>query len=120
MTTLTLTYTRFQKRVESSINSIELPSVNWRVVCFLGFFASLSLIIFYIFQINALTQGYYLINSYEKQVNQLLEEKNNLDISFAESSFLGQALEKTKALNFQRAISIKYIQIPDNLLAKSK
>jgi len=54
-----------------------------------------------------------LTNSYEKQISQLSEENKNLEISFAESSFLGQALIKIKALNFQKTTSVKYIQILD-------
>ena len=29
----------------------------------------------------------------------------------------GQALEKIQALNFQKTVSVKYIQIPDNSVA---
>jgi hypothetical protein len=120
MTTLALTYTRVQKKVQSKVNSIEIPQVNWKAVCLVGFFITLSLLIFYIWQINDLTKGYYLTNSYEKQIGQLSQENRNLEISFAESSFLGQALEKIQALNFQKTVSVKYIQIPEGALAIAK
>ena len=120
MTTLALTYTRIQKKVRSGIDSVNLPSVNWKAVCFFGFFITLSLLIFYAWQVNNLTQGFYLVNSYEKQISKLSDENKNLQISFAESSFLGEALVKIKALNFEKTTSVKYIQIPDNSLAKAK
>jgi hypothetical protein len=60
--------------------------------------------------------GSYLITSYEKQVNKLSDENKNLEVSFAENSFLGQVQQKIQALNFQKATSIKYIQILDNSL----
>ena len=120
MTTLALTFTRVQKKVQSGIDSVSLPLINWRAICFFGFFIILSLLIFYAWQINNLTQGFYLINSYEKQISKLSDENKNLQISFAESSFLGEALAKIKTLNFEKTTSVKYIQIPDNFLAKAK
>ena len=113
MTTATLSFSKVQKNLQARIDSIDLPLVNWRVVCFVGFFVSLALLIFYVWQINDLTRGSYLINSYEKQISKLSEENKNLQISFAESSFLGQALSKIQALNFQKTTSVKYIQMLD-------
>ena len=78
----------------------------------------LGLLVFYVWQVNELTAGSYLVNSYEKQITKLSDENKNLQISFAESSFLGRALEKIQALNFQKTTSVKYIQVPDNFLAK--
>lgn len=76
---------------------------------------SLALLVFYVVQINNLARGFYQINSYEKQISTLSEENKNLQVSFAENSFLGQALEKIQALNFQKttATSVKYMQILD-------
>lgn len=109
MTTAVLNYLRVQ-------NFPELK-VNWKVICLAGFFMTLMLLIFYVWQINDLTRGSYLLNSYEKQIKQLTEENKNLEVSFAESSFLGQALQKIQALNFEKVTSVKYIQIPDSSVA---
>ena len=109
MTTLALSIKRVQK--------IEMPIINWKAVCFVGFFTGLALLVFYVWQINDLTRGSYLINTYEKQISQLSDENKNLQVSFAENSFLGQALVKIQALNFQKTTSVKYIQIPDNSVA---
>lgn len=111
MTTAVLNLYKVQKKIKTGIDSIDVPRLNWKAICFVGFFVSLSLLVFYVWQITGLTQGSYLINSYEKQINKLSEENNNLQISFAESSFLGQALSKIQALNFQKAVSVKYLQI---------
>jgi hypothetical protein len=99
--------------VNAKINSISLLTINWKTVCFTGFFISLALLVFYVCQINDLTRGSYLINSYDKQINKLSEENKNLEVSFAENSFLGQALVKIQALNFQKTTSVKYINILD-------
>jgi hypothetical protein len=117
MTTATLSFYRVQKNLQAKISSVSFPSINWKAVCFAGFFMSLALLVFYVWQINDLTRGSYLINSYEKQISKLSEENKNLEISFAESSFLGQALNKIQALNFQKTTSVKYIQILDNSVA---
>ena len=79
-----------------------------------GILMSSALLVFYVCQINDLTKGYYTINGYQKQINMLSEENKNLEISFAENSFLGQALLKIQALNFQKNSSVKYIKILDN------
>jgi len=122
MTTATLSFYKVQKNLQAKINSVDLPAINWKAVCFIGFFISLILLVFYVWQINNLTTGSYLINSYEKQISKLSEENKNLEISFAESSFLGQAIEKIQALNFKKTTLVKYLQIPapDNSVAIAK
>ena len=120
MTTATLSYLRVQKRIQTKVDSIDLPVVNWKTVCFVGFFASLALLVFYVCQINDLTRGSYLANNYENQISKLSEENKTLEVSFAESSFLGQALDKIQALNFQKTVSVKYIQFADNSVATIK
>lgn len=81
---------------------------------------SFLLLVFYVWQINDLTKSSYLVNSYEKQITKLSDENKNLEVSFAENSYLGQALVKIKALNFQKTVAVKYIQIPDNSVATAK
>ena len=114
MTTATLSYYRVQRNLKAKINSVNLPAIDWKKVCFIGFFMGSALLVFYVWQINDLTRGSYLINTYEKQINALSGENKNLEISFAESSFLGQTLSKIQALNFQKTTSVKYIQILDS------
>ena len=120
MTTALLSFYRVQKSLKAKARSIDLPLINWKLVCVIGFFMTLSLLVFYVWQINDLTRGYYLINNYEKQVGRLTDENKNLEVSSAESSFLGQALLKIQALNFQKTISVKYIQIADSSVATAQ
>jgi len=105
--------------VLSKISSIEFPEINWKAVCFLGFFIILILLGLYVWLVNDLTKGSYSVINLEKQINKLSEENKGLEISFAESSFLGQALLKAQALNFQKTTLIKYIKILDNSVAKA-
>ncbi len=111
MTTIALNYYKVQKNIQEKVDSIDIPVVNWKAITFVGFFIASVLLVFYAWQINDLTRGSYIISDYERQINQLSEKNKNLQVSFAESSFLGQALTKIKALNFQKTTSVKYIQI---------
>ena len=120
MTTATLNLIRVQRKIQSKVDSIDLPIINWKAICFAGFFVSLALLVFYIWQINELTRGYYLTNTYEKQISQLSSENKNLQVSFAENSFLEKALVKIQALNFQKATAVKYIQISNNSVEVAK
>jgi len=99
---------------------IDFPKVNWKIVCFASFSVCAALLLYYVWQVNHLTQGTYMISNYEKQISQLSEEKKNLEVGFAESGFLSGVQQKIRALNFQKTASVKYIQIPANALAKAK
>ncbi len=102
----------------SKIFPFRLPRVNWRVFILLGFCAALSLSVLYVFQINRMVQGAYLINSYQKQINELTQTNKNLEINLAKISYLENIQNKTQELNFQKVEKIKYVQILASSLAK--
>lgn len=116
MTTAVLNYIKSQK-ARVKIDSISFPHVNWKIVCIFGVAFLAMALVFYAYQISNLTRGYYLINSYEKEITNLSKENKNLQLSFAESSFLAGVLQKAEDLNFQRISSVKYIQIIDSPIA---
>ena len=90
------------------------------MVCFAGFLACLCLLVFYVWQVKYLTSGFYSVGAYEREISRLLDEKNELEVSFAQNSFLGLAQQKISELNFQKATSVKYIELPENYLARAK
>lgn len=100
--------------------SFAFPAINWKAICILGIFVSSCALLFYIYQINNLTKGAYLINNYEKKISELSQENKTLQVTFAESSFLGGVNSKIRELNFQKTTSVKYIQILDSSLAAAK
>ena len=112
MTTATLSL-KIRKEAKSKIEAMSFPEMNWKIICILGFVASLALLVFYVWQVNDLTRGSFLVNSYQRQIGQLADENKNLQVSFAHNSFLGQVLQETQALNFQKVTSVQYVQIPD-------
>ena len=103
-----------------AVEAVNFTESHWRFVSILGFCACLALLVFYVWQVNDLTKGSYLINSYENKVISLSNENKNLQVAFAEQSFLGQALQKAESLHFQKVSSVTYIQIPDNSVATAK
>lgn len=95
-------------------------SINWKVFCIISFAMLFSPLIFYIYQINNLTSGTYSISMYETKIAELSKENRKLEVAFAESSFLGDVESRTRQLNFQKTSGVKYIEVPDYLLAKAK
>ncbi|MCX6723246.1 MAG: hypothetical protein NT094_04270 [Candidatus Staskawiczbacteria bacterium] len=63
MTTATLSFNKIQKNLQSKVDSVSLPSINWKIFCFVGFFISLALLVFYVWQINDLTRGSYTMKN---------------------------------------------------------
>lgn len=114
MTTAILNIYRAQRNLQTKISSVEVPLINWKPVCIVGFFIIVALLVFYAWQVNGLIEGSYLIKNYEKDIMRFSEENKKLQISFAESSFLGEALVKIQQLNFQKVTSVKYIQMPES------
>ena len=110
MTSAVLAYNRFHVKIE----------VNWKFICFALFLSALASLVFYAWQINILTRGYYLINSYEKEITSLSKENKNLEFAFAASDFWGRATEKIHAMNFQKTTAVKYIQVLDTSLVTVK
>ncbi|MBU4205018.1 hypothetical protein KKE19_03470 [Patescibacteria group bacterium] len=111
MTTHTLTHS-------FPFSLIKLPKINWKAFLLLNFCVLLFLTVFYALQINNITNGSYLIKSYQKKIETLLQENNNLEINLAQISYLENVQEKTAELGFEKIQTIKYIQILDNSLAK--
>lgn len=111
MTTATLSFLKLQKNFQSRIGSFELPKINWKFLCFSCFFVAVLLLVFYVWQVNILIKGSYLIDNYKYEFKKLSDINKNLQISFAENSFLGQALVKIQSLDFQKTNSVKYIQM---------
>jgi len=97
-----------------------IKAVNWKLFFIAGLFLTFILLIFYAYQINELTKGAYLIKDYSKQIKILSQENKNLEINFAESSFLGQVEAKTEELGFKKTALVKYMQIMDLSFASAK
>ena len=100
------------------LQSIEFPRINWKIVFSAGFLLVCASLVFYAFQINGLAKTNYQISGYQQKLDSLSEQNKNLQVFFAESSFLGKALAQAESMNFQKTTFVKYVQVPDNSIAK--
>ena len=107
MTTLALR----ANALHHKLKSVSIPSVPWKVVYPLGMLLLAGTLVFYIYSINALTQGSYLIKNYHTQMDSLLTENKNLQTDFAQTGFLGNIQEKVNQLNFEKTTRVTYVQI---------
>lgn len=114
MSTIALTY----QVVHRTITSVPLPIINWKALYGVMITLAVVLLVAYVYQINALTGGTYLIRNYNKQVTALIEEHKSLESKFAEADFLGTAMNQAYALNFQKITDVTYLQMVDNSVAK--
>jgi cell division protein FtsB len=81
---------------------------------FLWFFMLLiifSLLIVCIFQLNAYTKEFYLIQDYEKKLNQLTQENKILEINFSKANSLSKIGSYIQSQAFEKAEKVEYIQL---------
>jgi hypothetical protein len=104
--------------------SLAMPEINWKRLYIIGFFAMVSVLflslIFYVFGVNELTKGAYLIKNYQKDIALLSQENAGLETNFAEIGFLGSMQEKAKELSFEKTKEVKYIQVVSGELVRAK
>ncbi len=95
--------------------SLTMPIINWRKIYFIGAIFTIALVffslIYYVFGVNDLTKGAYLIKNYNKEIKSLSSENAKLQTNLAEIGFLGNVQEKAKELSFQKVKDVNYIQI---------
>ena len=116
MTTLTLSYRAIGRKIES----VSFPKINWKIVYVSGILLSLLMLVFYIFLVNELTRGAYLIKNYGKEINLLSGENRILETNSTGVGLLGQVMERAKELSFEETKNIKYVQILESSLAKAR
>lgn len=115
-------YIKDQAQNKHSLLRFPAIKLNWNLCCFVGLFMIMFLLFFYVYTINELTKGAYLIKNYEKRTDELSQKNKDLEVSFAKSGFLGNLETKTRELVFEKVKKIKYIQIQvsDNSFAAVK
>lgn len=101
--------------------ALPMPKIDWNRFCIVAITClicmSVFLLVSYVFGINQLTKGSYLIGNYEKKINGLTLESRELQMNFAESSFLGDIQDRVRQLSFEKTTEVKYIQVLDSALA---
>lgn len=100
------------------VSAIRLPKINWKALLLFGFCGVLFFSVLYVFQINEMIRGGYVIKSYQTQIDNLIQENKNLEVKLAQISYLENIQNKAAKLNFIRVKKIGYIQILDSSLAQ--
>lgn len=77
----------------------------------LNFILIAGLLVFYIFQINTIVRGTYLIKDYETNLNKVSQENKILENNLAQSNSLGNIESLAKSLNYEKVGEVRYIQI---------
>ena len=91
--------------------------LSLKIFGILTFLIILSLLIVCIFQLNAYTGEFYLIQDYERQLNQLSQENKNLEINFSQADSLRNM--GNYAQIFEKAEEVEYIRVLEStVLAK--
>ena len=72
---------------------------------------TLSLLAVCIFQISAYTKEIYLIQNYEKKLNQLTRENKILEVNFSEVNSLNNVGNYVQNSVFEKANKIDYIRL---------
>jgi len=85
-----------------------------RTFWILAILSVISLLVFYIFQVNSEISARYLIREYEKKLSEILKENKNLEISSSQVDSLENIAALLENLNFEKSGKIKYIRVLNN------
>ncbi len=98
------------------------PVVYFKILCAFLFISTISLLIFYIFQLGVITQKIYLLRDFQRDSSALSEKNKSLEINFARLDSLSNIDAHLASSNFLKikAKEIKYIQILDSEVAKNR
>lgn len=119
MTTIALSNREAHRAQARHAKELSLPQANWKMLYFICIACLGILLCFYVFFINELIKGSYLIKSYRNQIAKLSQEHKALSSEFAEAGFLGSVQEKAKAVSFQKVSQVRYIEIVESSLAQA-
>ncbi len=84
-----------------------------RAFWLLGILLIITFLVFYVFQVNAEVSERYLIQEYQKRINEISKENQNLEISSAQISSLDNITLLLQEFNFEKTGKIHYIRVLD-------
>lgn len=90
---------------------LKFPRIALKLFWIFSFTFVVFLLIFYVFQVNALVKEGYLFQSHEQKFAELREENKILEINFAKANSLPGLEERINNLNFIETGGVKYIQL---------
>lgn len=100
--------------------AVQAFAVPWKAMYCLAIVLASMMLILYIYRVNQLTQGAYLIKSDAKEIKNLAAQNANLQASFEQTSFLSGVAEKAQQLGFQKTETLKYMPVVQGSLAEAR
>ena len=91
---------------------------NSKIFLILGFILIISLLIFYIFQVNALAEENFKIEISQKKTDKLTQENEILSINSLKLNSLPNIETLIKDFGFEKVQKINYVQILESQVAK--
>jgi len=98
----------------------KFPKIGLRAFWILSFISIISLLIFYVFQVNSMIGETYLIQNYQRKINELSRENKTLGINFYQANSLSTIESLVKNLNFEKVEQIHYIQVLESQVVANK
>jgi len=96
--------------------------LNWKrafkVSAVFSFIFSVIFLGFLIFQLNSEASERYLISRYEKNLDQLTKESQDLEVKFSKANSIRGASDLALKLNFEKISQVSYIKLPANKVVK--
>jgi hypothetical protein len=93
-------------------------NLNLRIFWAISIILITFLLIFYVFQVNEMTRGSYLIKNDEKKITELSNENKNLQISLSQTNSLENLEKAVCGLGYTKVEKVKYIQILEGKVVK--
>lgn len=85
--------------------------LNINLVFVLTLILGLFILVYYVWQVGALSKETYILEDYERKLLALFENKNYLDINFSKVNSLSNIEDYLAKSDFVKATQVKYIQI---------
>ena len=85
--------------------------LNINLIIALTVISGLFVLVYYIFQVGALSHNIYLFEDYERKLATLLENNKSLDINFSKMNSLSNIENYLAKSDFIKPGQVKYIQI---------
>jgi len=82
-----------------------------------GFVLVLTLLVFYVFQLNTLISQTHKVQLYQERLQELSESNKVLEVQLAKLNYLDNIPAKSQELGFERVGAINYIQVLDTVAA---
>jgi hypothetical protein len=92
---------------------------NLRIFLTVSFILIITLLIFYVFQVNEMTAASYLIRNDEKKIAEFSNENKNLQISLSQTNSLENLERMIQGLGYEKVEKVKYIQVLEGKVVRS-